>query len=462
MLTGVTLCVMGVLFLWHFAALKLLTRPGVSEATRKGAEQGVATSMNLALFFSFLVYPSLASTLFLAFNCVDYEDKSSVIQVDQKIDCRSPEYMKMRLWASCMIPVFVLGIPCWYFFLLYRMKHRINPSPRRSPMAVRKQTRQDAKTLGMITWANIQRKRDPQLKPLAFLWQGYKPKYWWWEVAEMVRKFMIMGIPILIGLALGDSPARGPVLVAYGMLITMLVTLVQSNIDPYLAPPDQQLMLPTHIETFLALLSGMLSDAAQYSTTAQVLRVVPVLLVGVPLTLGLLLAVIFPDRADAWLMQRQQRAMNSLRKSLTGDTGEAGGNSQGQSSGRWRLPWRRGKDKGQASTGSVQGADMVVSAAPPSAAPPPPKAGAQLNPEAWKNVEEVLGKTANKDDLKLVIDQPQEFLAAAVRTQQNADMRAEAERLDAAATDEQQPARQVDNVDGARQINRTLSSRIFV
>ena len=78
MLTGVTLCVMGVLFLWHFVALKLQTRAGVSEATRRGAEQGVATSMNLALFFSFLVYPSIASTLFLAFNCVDYEDKSSV------------------------------------------------------------------------------------------------------------------------------------------------------------------------------------------------------------------------------------------------------------------------------------------------------------------------------------------------------------------------------------------------
>jgi hypothetical protein len=103
------------------------------------------------------------------------------------------------------------------------------------------QQSRDALTMGKEVWSHQQREMDPSIKPLAFLWSGYKPRFWWFEVFEMVRKFLTTAAPILLSLAGGEFKF---LIVPYGLLVTVLTTTVHTLGDPYLAGGYSMLLLP--------------------------------------------------------------------------------------------------------------------------------------------------------------------------------------------------------------------------
>ena len=85
------------------------------------------------------------------------------------------------------------------------------------------------------------RQHDPTIAHLSFLWSGYRPKFWWFEVFEMVRKFLMTGAPILLVLFVGETQY---VTMAYGLLTTTLTSAVHAMGDPYLSLTDKLLLLP--------------------------------------------------------------------------------------------------------------------------------------------------------------------------------------------------------------------------
>jgi hypothetical protein len=268
----------------------------------KPPTKSMVTCMNLVLLFTFLIYPSITSTLFFAFGCTEFEDGNSYLTVDMSINCTDPAYRKMRMWAAVMIPVFVLGIPAAYLRLLWRHRGALNPKPSTAAQ------RRDASLVGRDAWAHKQREHDPSIHHLSFLWGGYRPKLWWFEVFEMARKFLMTGMPILLNLAFGNSEY---LTVAYGMLVTTLTTMVHALGDPYLNKVDALLLLPGQFEVFLSLVAGMIKKLSKGDSTDAGISGL-ILGTGVPIALMMTYSCIWPDHADKMLARGRRKVTVDL------------------------------------------------------------------------------------------------------------------------------------------------------
>ena len=43
-----------------------------------------------------------------------------------------------------------------------------------------------------------EKKAARKIRKLQFLWSAYSPRFWWWEVVDMTRKMLMVGIPFLL------------------------------------------------------------------------------------------------------------------------------------------------------------------------------------------------------------------------------------------------------------------------
>ena len=78
-----------------------------------------------------------------------------------------------------MVVLFPVGIPAMYAALLWRKRARLRDAD--------------------------QRDDDRGIRHLAFLWQTYKPEYWWFEVFECGRKLALTTIAVVRCAAYGDA-----------------------------------------------------------------------------------------------------------------------------------------------------------------------------------------------------------------------------------------------------------------
>jgi hypothetical protein len=70
------------------------------------------SSMMLVLF---LIYPSLSATVVRAFSCRNYGVDGRFLADDHTVDCDSPEYQQMRIWAIVCVVLYPFGIPAFYY-----------------------------------------------------------------------------------------------------------------------------------------------------------------------------------------------------------------------------------------------------------------------------------------------------------------------------------------------------------
>ncbi len=101
---------------------------------KKACREWELRLFNWALFTSYICLPSVAATIANAYNCIDFDDGSSFLAVDFRLECHSSRYRRMVAYATAMLVVFPIGIPCFYFFTLW--KHRETLYPRNSGRAV--------------------------------------------------------------------------------------------------------------------------------------------------------------------------------------------------------------------------------------------------------------------------------------------------------------------------------------
>ena len=134
---------------------------------------------------------------------------------------------------------------------------------------------------------------------------------WWFEVFELVRKFLLIGAPILLGYVMADADKAE---IVYGLLTTTLTSAVHALGSPYLAPQHALLMLPSQLCVFLTLIAGMMLELV--GDQAQDLASVMVLATAVPTTGLLLFAVIFPRTVDMWALRRKHKDLVSAVDAL--------------------------------------------------------------------------------------------------------------------------------------------------
>ena len=175
----------------------------------------------LLLLGSYLVLPPCAQIQFQALSCETLDGRRRFLKVDSLIDCDSSEYQSFQSVVIVLVLIFQ-SIPLVWFVSLYRVRHRLNPTPKRRhrdranaayDAAGAQDVGEDDATgspawddddadyagdmdstvsdpLARRVWALATRKADKSIAYLSFLWDDFLPESWYFEVTEIYRRII--------------------------------------------------------------------------------------------------------------------------------------------------------------------------------------------------------------------------------------------------------------------------------
>jgi len=148
--------------------------------------QLTARYFNVFLVFTYLILPFTSVQIFQTFSCqdVDPDDVDSgddrYMTVDYSVSCSSSKYELGFVWAIASILVYPVGIPTYYFYILYTARHDIMSRGTSAASAAEFQS------------------RNMRLNPLRLLFEYYQPELWYWEVVETLNRLFLTGVLVVI------------------------------------------------------------------------------------------------------------------------------------------------------------------------------------------------------------------------------------------------------------------------
>ena len=160
----------------------------------------------LCLKVLFLTYPTVSTVAFRVFDCEDFgAPYGSYLRADYSVHCNVDAYKTMKAVAAVAILIFPIGVPLTYFCLL------LKASP-----AIRSQapTRFSAS--------------------LSFLHEDYVPRFFWWEIMEVWRRFLLVGVACVV------SPGSLSQLMM-GTCVTLVFLVLQVQLRPHKRPEEGSL-----------------------------------------------------------------------------------------------------------------------------------------------------------------------------------------------------------------------------
>jgi hypothetical protein len=85
---------------------------------------------------------------------------------------------------------------------------------------------------------------------MAFLFESYKPRFWWFEIFETARRLAMTGV-------LGAISPGSDVQLASGIVMTVMGTMVYCTCLPFIDLKDNVLGVLTNLQIFLVMLTAM-------------------------------------------------------------------------------------------------------------------------------------------------------------------------------------------------------------
>ena len=183
------------------------------------------------IFFIFLIYPSVGSSILKTYKCELIEDEWYLTE-DLSLKCFDEEWNKYAILSGVFIIVYIIGIPLFFYFLM------------KKNLEILKQSNDD----------NMEQTKESKRFSYryGFMYMGYENKYWWFELIEMMKKIILLATVIY----LEESTTR--------ILIAMLMCFGYLSYVSYNKPlkydEDDYLNVLSAIEIFLMLLCGLVLD----------------------------------------------------------------------------------------------------------------------------------------------------------------------------------------------------------
>ncbi len=143
-----------------------------------------------------LIYPSVSRTILQMLYCKKLDDGDAFLMADLSIDCNSTEYGLFLSVACIFFFVYVLGIPA---FILYTLRRYRNNS----------------------AWRPC----------ISFVFANYEDRFWWYEVYDLIRRLMLVGMILFI---VPDSATQ----VAIGLMLAVFSLCVHLFTQPYVRNDD--------------------------------------------------------------------------------------------------------------------------------------------------------------------------------------------------------------------------------
>lgn len=150
------------------------------------------------IVLAYIILPSLTSIIFNTFKCIDVDplhQSSSVVESflvsDLTINCTDAIYYNFRWWAVVMVIIYPVGITASFWFLLNQCRieivNRVDITRIHHSKGVKVRSEsQDRKDKPPTL--------DRLVKHIGFLYQSYKPEFWYWEIIEVFRRLMLTSL----------------------------------------------------------------------------------------------------------------------------------------------------------------------------------------------------------------------------------------------------------------------------
>jgi len=180
-----------------------------------------ATALILKLIF--ICFPGCSAAPLKLFVCREIFGKM-YITADYRLECVGDDYVYYTNIALFGIIVYPIGCPLLYFILLKRNAHKL--------------------------WNS-----EKCMNRLGFIYERYEPAYWWWEIIEMVRKFMLTGVVLFLA---PGSIAQ----LAMALLIGAYFMAAHVKYQPFEEESEDNLQSISLISTVLVLVLGIMIKAA--------------------------------------------------------------------------------------------------------------------------------------------------------------------------------------------------------
>jgi len=143
----------------------------------------------------FFVYPIVTRLAFGAFSCYEFEE-GQWLKEDVSIRCFSDRHRSAQLLASLAIVIYPIGLLLLNSSLLFFARHAI-----------------------------LHGHHTPLSRAIAFLYRDYEVHMFWWEAVEMVRRFVLVGLMVLM---------QGTMVqLAVGIFLSAAFLLLQLLARPY-------------------------------------------------------------------------------------------------------------------------------------------------------------------------------------------------------------------------------------
>ena len=246
----------------------------------------------LVLKLLFAAYPIVSTVAFQAFDCESFDvgtdRESSRLRADYSVQCTSEsggeftsEYAGIRCFATFAVLLYPLGIPVGYAVLLMRVRHTLLGHAKPTPLS----------------------------KALSFLHAEYKPRFFWWELFETLRRFVLVGVAVvcwsgtLTQLSIGAS-------------VTLVFLIVQMQARPLRQTSDEFVSLSASFALVLLffccvlLKVGTVSEleALSGSTAIREKFSVPTAYLSIVLILSVLGSLIFASLLLAYQIRDERKA----------------------------------------------------------------------------------------------------------------------------------------------------------
>ena len=264
-----------------FALVWLVTRPrGLSLVWLRVLAGGAGaaasaqyqTHVTACLLVAYVFVPSSTLTLFKFFVCREFADGRAFLEADMSVECYTPEWREHRALVGFGLAVAIV-VPVSFLGLLW--PHRETLRAGRAPL-------------------------EPRLRPLAFLYETYRPHAWWFEIYDCARRVVLGGVVVFCG----RTPAhRG----AAGVLFALLTAAFNRELQPYSTPSNNPASaLGAYVILFAYMLAFLLAARPFRLDDAAIGGVL------VPATLLVGLLGLYFQRAEAARQVRLEREKQAL------------------------------------------------------------------------------------------------------------------------------------------------------
>jgi hypothetical protein len=220
------------------------------------------------LVFTYLILPVVTMTIFQTFSCqdVDPDDvesgKDRYMMVDYSMSCSSSKYRFGLGWAIVSIFVYPVGIPLYYFYVLYSARH-------------------DIKNRETISSEGEKWSRNAHLQSIKLLFEFYQPHLWYWEVIETIYRLLLTGVLVVVSQGTGAQ-------IIVGIVVVLFYLKVCDIYQPYEDPKVQTLRDICQWQIFFVFFLALILKADFSSVEKLALDILLVLVITTNIVLDML------------------------------------------------------------------------------------------------------------------------------------------------------------------------------